>query len=84
MNDSTAKYFLPSVILISHIITDHNDGTNSETAPLFAMSGDGKNDVQIPLVFLFNRQGNQLKEALRETPDGLRIYMGVKPMSMGK
>ena len=48
------------------------------------MSGDGKNDVQIPLVFLFNRQGNQLKEALRETPDGLRIYMGVKPMSMGK
>ena len=51
---------------------------------MFAMSGDGKNDVQIPLVFLFNRQGNQLKEALRETPDGLRIYMGVKPMSMGK
>ena len=54
------------------------------TASLFAMSGDGKNDVQIPLVFLFNRQGNQLKEALREAPDGLRIYMSVKPMSMGK
>ena len=71
---------LPKVLHFS----DHNDGTSSETAPLFAMSGDGKNDVQIPMLFLFNKQGNQLREALRESPGGLRVYLGLKPMSMGK
>ena len=48
------------------------------------MSGDGKNDVQIPMVFLFNKQGKELREAIKETPDGLRIYLGLKPLSMGK
>ncbi len=48
------------------------------------MSGDSKNDIVIPMVFLFNQQGNQLKEAMAELEGNLQVYLGFKPMTMGK
>lgn len=36
---------------------------------MFAMSGDGTNDVSIPLVFLFSGDAEVLLKALQENPD---------------
>ena len=35
------------------IVVDHNKGTTATNSPLFSMSGDGTDDVSIPLVFMF-------------------------------
>lgn len=42
------------------------EGSSSENQPLFAMSGDGTNDVTIPLVFLYHSQGQQLLVTLAD------------------
>lgn len=64
------------------VFSDHNVGTTSESAPLFAMSGDGKTDVDIPLVFLFHRQGEALQAHLEENP-GLRVLLADKAKKIG-
>lgn len=42
------------------------------TSSMFAMSGDGKNDVTIPAVFLFYQDASQLLKAIQEDP-GIEI-----------
>ena len=46
------------------------------------MSGDGTDDVIIPLLFVFREEGNRLLEALKNNAD-VEIYMGfqAKPAS---
>lgn len=53
---------------IGGIVIDDNEGSSSDTAPLFQMAGDGRStdDVTLPLLFLFHKEGNILLEALRE------------------
>ncbi|XP_076009611.1 ER degradation-enhancing alpha-mannosidase-like protein 3 isoform X2 [Genypterus blacodes] len=53
---------------IGGIVIDDNDGSSSDTAPLFQMAGDGRNtdDVSLPILFLFHKEGNILLEALKE------------------
>ncbi|XP_034438041.1 ER degradation-enhancing alpha-mannosidase-like protein 3 isoform X2 [Hippoglossus hippoglossus] len=53
---------------IGGIVVDDNEGSSSDTAPLFQMAGDGRNtdDVTMPLLFLFHKEGNILLEALKE------------------
>ncbi|XP_018964737.1 ER degradation-enhancing alpha-mannosidase-like protein 3 isoform X3 [Cyprinus carpio] len=53
---------------IGGIVIDDNEGSSSDTAPLFQMAGDGRNtdDVTLPLLFLFHKEGNILLEALKE------------------
>ncbi|XP_061099622.1 ER degradation-enhancing alpha-mannosidase-like protein 3 isoform X2 [Conger conger] len=53
---------------IGGIVIDDNEGSSSDTAPLFQMAGDGRStdDVTLPLLFLFHKEGNILMEALRE------------------
>ncbi|XP_019737261.1 ER degradation-enhancing alpha-mannosidase-like protein 3 [Hippocampus comes] len=53
---------------IGGIVVDDNEGSSSDTAPLFQMAGDGRNtdDVTLPLLFLFHKEGNILLEALKE------------------
>lgn len=50
------------------LFPDDNEGSSSDTAPLFQMAGDGRNtdDVTVPLLFLFHKEGNILLEALKE------------------
>ncbi|XP_053360295.1 ER degradation-enhancing alpha-mannosidase-like protein 3 isoform X1 [Clarias gariepinus] len=53
---------------IGGIVIDDNEGSSSDTAPLFQMAGDGRStdDVTLPLLFLFHKEGNILLEALKE------------------
>ena len=50
---------------------DDNEGSSSDTAPLFQMAGDGRStdDITLPLLFLFHKEGNILLEALKEYRD---------------
>ncbi|XP_058493620.1 ER degradation-enhancing alpha-mannosidase-like protein 3 isoform X1 [Solea solea] len=52
---------------IGGIVIDDNDGSSSDTAPLFQMAGDGRNteDITMPLLFVFHKEGNILLEALK-------------------
>lgn len=51
---------------IGVIFIDHREGSSSEETPLFQMVGDGvsTDDITIPLVFLFSREGAELTSAL--------------------
>uniref|UniRef100_A0A3Q3G2I6 alpha-1,2-Mannosidase n=1 Tax=Labrus bergylta TaxID=56723 RepID=A0A3Q3G2I6_9LABR len=53
---------------IGGIVIDDNEGSSSDTAPLFQMAGDGRNteDVTLPILFLFHKEGNILLESLKE------------------
>ncbi|XP_077573010.1 ER degradation-enhancing alpha-mannosidase-like protein 3 [Stigmatopora nigra] len=53
---------------IGAIVVDDNLESSSDTAPLFQMAGDGRNtdDVALPLLFLFHKEGSILFEALKE------------------
>ncbi|KAF3834925.1 hypothetical protein F7725_027483 [Dissostichus mawsoni] len=53
---------------IGGIVIDDNEGSSSDTAPLFQMAGDGRStdDVTLPLLFLFHKEGNILLETLKE------------------
>ncbi|KAK7089469.1 hypothetical protein V1264_024679 [Littorina saxatilis] len=51
---------------IGGIVIDHTEGSTSESQPLFAMSGDGTNDVDIPMLFLYHSQGQQLLHMLED------------------
>lgn len=47
---------------------DDNEGSSSDTAPLFQMAGDGKDtdDIKIPMLFLFSKEGSIILDAIRE------------------
>uniref|UniRef100_A0AAX7U0H2 alpha-1,2-Mannosidase n=1 Tax=Astatotilapia calliptera TaxID=8154 RepID=A0AAX7U0H2_ASTCA len=53
---------------IGAIFIDHREGSNSEETPLFQMVGDGDSteDITLPLVFLFSREGAVLTAALEK------------------
>ncbi|XP_036891161.1 ER degradation-enhancing alpha-mannosidase-like protein 3 isoform X1 [Sturnira hondurensis] len=53
---------------IGGIVIDDNEGSSSDTAPLFQMAGDGKDtdDIKIPMLFLFSKEGSIILDALRE------------------
>ncbi|XP_076062740.1 ER degradation enhancer, mannosidase alpha-like 2 isoform X2 [Oratosquilla oratoria] len=51
---------------VGGIVLDNNEGTSAASSPMFAMSGDGADDVNIPLVFLFSADAQILLQALGE------------------
>lgn len=51
------------------IIMDNIKDSSHETTALFAMSGDGKDDIEIPAVFLFSKEAMYLTDALNEDPE---------------
>lgn len=48
---------------------DHTVGTSVTKSTMFAMSGDGVDDVKIPMAFLFYDDAVRLLEAVRTNPD---------------
>uniref|UniRef100_A0A671P0M6 alpha-1,2-Mannosidase n=1 Tax=Sinocyclocheilus anshuiensis TaxID=1608454 RepID=A0A671P0M6_9TELE len=50
------------------IFIDHREGSSSAETPLFQMVGDGEltDDITVPLVFLFSKEGATLTAALQE------------------
>lgn len=57
------------------IILDNVPDSTHESTALFAMSGDGKDDIEIPAVFLFSQEGRYLTEAVLAKPD-LTVTVG--------
>ncbi|PSN33488.1 hypothetical protein C0J52_15395 [Blattella germanica] len=53
---------------IAGIVVDNTPGTSAATSPMFAMSGDGTDDVTIPVVFLFYQDASQLLQAVGRNP----------------
>lgn len=53
---------------------DNNKGTTATNSPLFSMSGDGTDDVSIPMVFLFSNDAKTLLDALQAYP-GLQVAL---------
>ena len=53
---------------IAGVVMDQAQGSSSDNLSLFAMSGDGTDDVSIPMVFLFWQQGQDLLGMLTEQP----------------
>lgn len=64
---------------------DDNEGSSSDTAPLFQMAGDGKNtdDITIPMLFLFNKEGNIILDAIREY-EAVEVLLSDKAKDRGK
>ncbi|XP_069942665.1 ER degradation-enhancing alpha-mannosidase-like protein 3 isoform X1 [Cherax quadricarinatus] len=54
---------------IGGIVLDNTPETSAKTSPMFAMSGDGTDDVNIPLVFLFSGDAEVLLNALHDQPE---------------
>lgn len=54
---------------IAVIVCDNVPGSSGETQPMFAMSGDGINDVKIPVVFMFSQESFKLFAALSSNPN---------------
>lgn len=50
------------------IVLDNTPGSSSSTSPMFAMSGDGNDDIKIPVVFLFAQDATKLLLALTYNP----------------
>ncbi|XP_055594494.1 ER degradation-enhancing alpha-mannosidase-like protein 3 [Uranotaenia lowii] len=49
---------------IAAIVYDNTPNTSIDNQQMFAMSGDGRDDVKIPVVFLFTREAEILKTAI--------------------
>ena len=45
---------------IGGIVMDTAEGSAASASPIFAMSGDGSDDVSIPMVFLFSKEADEL------------------------
>lgn len=54
---------------VAVIIVDNVPDTSAENQPMFAMSGDGQDDVVIPVVFLFSSDGAILNKAIAANPE---------------
>lgn len=59
---------------VAAIVIDNTPGTSSLTSSMFAMTGDGKDDVTIPAVFLFYEDAFELLQAIIEN---LRIEVTI-------
>jgi len=60
------------------IVLDTAEGTAADTSPLFAMSGDGVDDIKIPMVFLFAQEGKMLLDDMAKDPQ-LVVTLEEKP-----
>ncbi|XP_052789807.1 ER degradation-enhancing alpha-mannosidase-like protein 3 isoform X2 [Mya arenaria] len=73
---------LQSAGALGGIVMDQTEGTSVNSQPLFAMSGDGKDDVYIPVVFVYNNEGQHLLRILQSDPD-VEIIMAAKLEAAG-
>ncbi|VDK48274.1 unnamed protein product [Anisakis simplex] len=62
--------FVQKAGAIALIIVDNVAGSSIETSPPFAMSGDTsvEDDINIPVVFLFDKEGSSLIEHVKKYP----------------
>jgi hypothetical protein len=65
------KFILKSVCLF---LDSNLETSSARTKPYFYMTAVGKDNVSIPLVFLFHQEGDRLLSALTAKPN-LIVYM---------
>ena len=66
---------LEYVQAIGGIVLDYNTSLKSPNGGIFSMTGDGFNNVQIPLVLMFKEESFQLLHMLSKNPS-LIVYIG--------
>ena len=74
---------LQSLGALGGIVMDNTEGTAAATSPLFAMSGDGVDDIKIPMVFLFTEEARQLMNVMAANKD-LSVTLEEKLDASGK
>lgn len=55
------------------IVCDNVPGSSGETQPMFAMSGDGNDDVNIPVVFMYSVEFGKLSAIMKRRKSPLRV-----------
>ena len=68
---------------VGGIVVDNTEGSSSDTSQVFAMSGDGTNNVNIPMVFLFHKEGKILHDAVDERPGVIKVMLLDKARTEG-
>nr|XP_016936249.1 ER degradation-enhancing alpha-mannosidase-like protein 3 isoform X1 [Drosophila suzukii] len=65
---------------VALIVCDNVPSSSGETQPMFAMSGDGKDDVLIPVVFMYSVEFGKLSAVMqrRNQPLGVRVMQMVE------
>ncbi|EDV28158.1 uncharacterized protein TRIADDRAFT_20429 [Trichoplax adhaerens] len=66
---------------IGLIVIDNTEGSSAHSHQVFAMSGDQNNDIKIPAVFLFQKEGKILIEAVRNSDSKFEILLGARAIS---
>lgn len=66
---------------VAAIVFDNTPNTSIDNQQMFAMSGDGRDDVKIPVVFLFTREAEVLIAAIRADPSLEITLRAVKELS---
>lgn len=80
---SSCSIFWCVFVCLFFLRVDNNEGSSSDTQPIFAMSNDedNKDDVKIPAVLLFSEEGRILKNAmaaLDDTDNRLTVRLATK------
>jgi hypothetical protein len=60
---------------VGGIVIDHNTSLKSSNGAIFSMTGDGNNNIRIPLVLMFKDEAFQLLHLLSKQPN-LIVYIG--------
>lgn len=68
---------LQSAQAVGGIVIDHNTSIKSSNGAIFSMTGDGFNNVDIPLVLMFKDEAFHLLHLLSKQPN-LIVYIGEK------
>lgn len=76
--------FLQAAGVIGAVVMDNKADTSSDTHGLFAMSGDGQDDVKIPMVFVFAKEGNALLHELFLHGDKLELLLSSRLQDQGE
>ncbi|EAT46150.1 AAEL002645-PA [Aedes aegypti] len=66
---------------VAAIVYDNTPNTSIDNQQMFAMSGDGQDDVKIPVVFLFTREAEVLLAAVKADPKLEITLRAVKELS---
>ena len=82
-HSSCSNFRFVCVCVCFFLRVDNNEGSSSDTQPIFAMSNDedNKDDVKIPAVLLFSEEGRILKNAmaaLDDTDNRLTVRLATK------
>lgn len=70
---------IQSLGAVGGIVMDTTEGSSAVSSPMFAMSGDGVDDINIPMVFLFTQETKSLLHILKKFPD-IEVTLEEKPI----